>query len=34
MANKTDYRDVTVCRNDLYILGLVTGFHDDVRSNL
>jgi len=34
MANKTDYREVTVCRNDVYILGLVTGFDDDVRRNL
>jgi len=34
---KTDYREVTVCRNDLYItytVGLVTGFDDDVRSNV
>jgi len=33
MVNKTDYREVTVCRNDLYTVGLVTGF-DDVRSNV
>jgi len=34
MVNKTDYREVTVCRNDLYTVGLVTGFDDDVRSNV
>jgi len=34
MVNKTDYRDVTVCRNDLYTVGLVTGFEDVVRSNV
>jgi len=27
MANKTDYRKVTVCRNDLCTVGLVTGFN-------
>jgi len=32
MVNKTDYREVTVCRNVLYTVGLVTGFDDDVRS--
>jgi len=32
MVNKTDYREVTKCRNDLHTVGLVTGFHDDVRS--
>jgi len=31
MANKTDYRKVAVCRNDLCTVGLVTGFDDDVR---
>jgi len=30
MFNKTDYREVTVCRNDLYTVSLVTGFDDDV----
>jgi len=25
MVNKTDYREVTVCRNDLYTVGLVSG---------
>jgi len=36
MVNKTYYREVTltVCRNDLYTVGLVTGFEDDVRSNV
>jgi len=34
MLNKTDYRKVTVCQNDLYTVGLVTGFDDDVRSNV
>jgi len=34
MVNKTDYREVTVCRNDLYTAGLVTGFDDDVKSNV
>jgi len=35
MLNKTDYREVTVSRNDLYIVGLVaTRFDDDVRSNV
>ena len=34
MANKTDYREVTVCRNDPCTVGLVTGFDDDVRSNV
>jgi len=33
MVNKTDYREVTVCRNDLYTVGLVTGSNDD-RSNV
>jgi len=32
MVNKTDSREVTVCRNDLYTVGLLTGFGDDVRS--
>jgi len=31
MVNKTQYREVTVCRNDLCTAGLGTGF-DDVRS--
>jgi len=30
MVSKTDYREVTVCRNDLHTVGLVTGFDDDV----
>jgi len=38
MANKTYYREVTVCRNDLYTadctVGLVTGIDHDVRSNV
>jgi len=34
MATKTDYREVTVYRNDLCTVGLETGFHDDVRSNV
>jgi len=38
MVNKTDYREATVCRNDLYTVdctvGLVTGFDHDVRSNV
>jgi len=35
MVNKTDCRDVTMCRNNLYTVGLVTGFDDDdVRSNV
>jgi len=34
MANKTDYREVTVYRNDLCTVGLVTGFDHDVRSNV
>jgi len=36
MANKTDYREVTVYRNrnDLCTVGLVTGFDDDVRSTV
>jgi len=38
MPNKTDYREVIVCRNDLYTVdytvGLVTGFDHDVRSNV
>jgi len=34
MANKTDYRKITVCQNDQCTLGLVTGFDDDVRSNV
>jgi len=34
MVNKTDCREVTVCRNDLYTVGLETRFHDDVRSNV
>jgi len=29
-CNKIDYREVTVCRNDLYTVRLVTGFDDDV----
>ena len=33
MANKTDYREITVCRNDLCTVDLVIGFDDDVRSN-
>jgi len=32
MVNKTDYREVTVCRNRLHTVGLVTGFDDNVRS--
>jgi len=31
MVNKIDYREVTVRRNELYTVGLVTGF-DDVRT--
>jgi len=34
MVNKTYYSEVTVCRNDQYTVGLVTGFDDDVRSNV
>jgi len=35
MTNKTDYREATVCRNDLCTcVGLVAGFDDDVRSNM
>jgi len=35
MVNKTDYREVTVCQNDLqYTVGPVTGFDDDIRSNV
>ena len=34
MFNKPDYREVTVYRNDLHTVGLVTGFDDDVRSNV
>jgi len=34
MVNNTDYREVTVFRNDLYTVGLVTGFDDDIRSNV
>ena len=34
MVSKTDYREVTVCRNDLYTVGVVTGFDDNVRSNV
>jgi len=34
MVNKIDYREVTVCRNDLYTVGLVTGFDDDVRTEV
>jgi len=34
MVNKTDYREVIVRRNDLYTVGLVTGFDDNVRSNV
>jgi len=34
MANKTDYTKVTVCRIDLCTVGLVTGFDDDIRSNV
>jgi len=29
--NKTDYREVTVCQIDLYTVGLVTGFDDDIK---
>jgi len=32
MVNKRDYREVTVCRSDLYTVGLVTGSDDDVGS--
>jgi len=32
MLHKTDYKEETVCRNDLCTVGLVTGFDDDVRS--
>jgi len=32
MVNKTDYRELTVCRNDQLTVGLVTGCNDDVRS--
>jgi len=38
MADKTDYREVTVRRNNLYTVdrtvGLVAGFDHDVRSNV
>jgi len=34
MVNKTDYKEVTVCRNDVYTVYLVTGFDDNVRSNV
>jgi len=34
VVNETEHREVTVCRNDLYTVGLVTGFDDDVRSNV
>jgi len=34
MVNETHYREVTVCRNDLYTVGLVTGFDNDVRSTV
>jgi len=38
MANKTDYREITMCRNDLYTVDctvrLVTGFDHDVRRNM
>jgi len=34
MVNKIYCREVTVCRNDLCTVGLVTGFDDDVRSNV
>jgi len=39
MATKPHYREVTVCRNDLYTVvdctvGLVTGFDHDVRGNV
>jgi len=34
MANKTDYREVAVYRNNLCTVGLVTGFDNDVRSNV
>ena len=34
MVNETEHREVTVCGNDLYTVGLVTGFDDDVRSNV
>jgi len=38
MANKTYYREVTVCQNDLYTVdctaGLVTGFDHDAGSNV
>jgi len=30
MLNKTGYREVTACRNDLYTVDLVTGFDDDM----
>jgi len=36
MVNKTDYREVPGCRNDLlfiHTVGLVTGFDDYVRSS-
>jgi len=30
MVNKTDYREVTVCRNDLFTIPVgLTGFDDD-----
>jgi len=32
MVNKTGYREVTVCQNDLYTVGVVTGFDDDIGS--
>jgi len=33
MVNKTDYREVTVCQNenDLYTVGLETGFRSNVQ---
>jgi len=34
MVNKTDYRAVSGCQNDLYTVGLVTGFDDNVISNV
>jgi len=34
MVHKTDYREATVCRNELCTVGLVTGFDDDIRSDV
>jgi len=31
MVNQTVYTEVTVCRNDLYTVSLVTVFDDNVR---